>query len=361
MINPANQISKPEYEGILFVGRVEDNEDPLFFERLRIRIPQIHDEFKKAELPWAIPRKQRVQGNKDGLIGTVDIPVVGSMMYISLQRGDPHFPIWEGAYLGEMAKLPEILLEDYPNLYGHKDRMANIFYVRAKEGKNEMYIEHASGTKIKVLDDGAVVFHIVSTCDGVIDGATHLTCHDTVDIEIDGATTIQCHDTVHATIDGATTVICHDDVNITVDADTSVHLRGLATVHIEGDVHLQCDSNVTAHVVGNLAATIEGLVNASSTGPMTFTSQAGISFKTPATISMACLGFNFVGYNGGVAPNVTMTGGSFSANLTGAMSWTVGGATVFSSAGDTSIAAPNINIIAAGQLVLSDLNGTTSP
>jgi hypothetical protein len=325
----------------------------------------------------------------------------GSLMYVMLQRGDPHYPVYWGGALSKAAELPDILKEDYPFRYGWKDRMGNIFYVNAKEGKNEFWVFHKSGTNLRVRNDGSVVGHIVSTCDMEIDRKTTIVVHDDVDVTIDKNYKGLIKENSDVTIRGNSTLYVMGNVDIRVDGnvtaevgkDLSAHVQGNASATIEGDFDAKVNKTLTAKVAQDASVTVDGNVNVR--GKQTVTVKADgslvlqgqtvsiqastvLSLTAGASMGFAAPSFGFAGLSGGSAPTIDFTGGNMNFNLSGQLtafatsliSFQSSGNYAMSAVGQLGLAAAGqmdfttngvMNLTAGGQMTLTDVDGTFSP
>lgn len=70
-------------------GVVVENEDPKNQQRLKIKVPQV---FGEDILDYWTPAKGIPQGDQMGLYA---IPDIGSLVWVSFEQGNPHYPIWE--------------------------------------------------------------------------------------------------------------------------------------------------------------------------------------------------------------------------------------------------------------------------
>ena len=119
-------------EGKLLIGKVVDNNDPEKMERVRIRIPELYENVADGDLPWSIPERSSLQGSTAS-VGSFGVPVVGSVMYVRLQGGDPHFPVYVGAGTVKSTEM-QIPKTNYPFRYGYVDHWGNQFWADTKTG-----------------------------------------------------------------------------------------------------------------------------------------------------------------------------------------------------------------------------------
>lgn len=82
----------------LYTGTVVDREDPELLGRITVEIPGLID----TESNWAFPR---TGGSKNW--GSVNIPPVGSDVYVQFIMGDIDQPVWEPGPFGLEENFPE--------------------------------------------------------------------------------------------------------------------------------------------------------------------------------------------------------------------------------------------------------------
>jgi LAS superfamily LD-carboxypeptidase LdcB len=78
-------MNRSELESKVFIGIVEDNQDPKRLGRVRARIPIIFDEIPTEDIPWAKPWKD-LNGNE------FNAPEVGKIVSVVFDRGNPYKP-----------------------------------------------------------------------------------------------------------------------------------------------------------------------------------------------------------------------------------------------------------------------------
>lgn len=140
------------FKGITFIGEVVDNADPMKLERVRVRVPDVFDGVPDEMLPWAIPKVLHALGHGGGA-HSCHVPVMGSLVYIEFQNGDPHFPKYVGSPVTPAGR-NAVFDTNYPNRYGFADPTGNIVYVDMKSGDIDLL--HFSGTKFHVDAGGNV-------------------------------------------------------------------------------------------------------------------------------------------------------------------------------------------------------------
>lgn len=84
-------------------GVVTDLRDPLQLGRIRARVPDVMGD---TESGWAMPC---FPSGGQGM-GVFALPKSGAGVWIEFEHGDPDYPIWSGAWYGNMSELPAVLL-----------------------------------------------------------------------------------------------------------------------------------------------------------------------------------------------------------------------------------------------------------
>lgn len=153
MLTSVNDTEQTDYTGVIFIGTVVDNNDPQRLQRVRVTIKGLY-EGDVSNLPWVAPKVGQGFGNAGGA-GRVCVPLINSKLYVELQNGDSHYPV----YTGSVAHSADPVTggsTNYPHRYTQVDRAGNSVTVDPIPGSNVMTIRHASGTQITVNNDGSV-------------------------------------------------------------------------------------------------------------------------------------------------------------------------------------------------------------
>lgn len=154
MLTPLHSAAEvTDYRGKLFIGTVVDNDDPSMVERVRVTIPGLY-EGAVDNLPWVAPKVGKMFGNKPGS-GVFSVPDVGSFVYVELQDGNPHYPMYVGSPVQSRIDLAEADI-NYPDRYGWKDKRGNLFFVDTTPGQNTIEVRHASGTFFRINNNGSI-------------------------------------------------------------------------------------------------------------------------------------------------------------------------------------------------------------
>lgn len=184
--NMGNLKPSDQFKGVTFIGKVVDNTDPSHMERVKVRIPQIFDGVEDADLPWCIPMLGRVQGGT-GTVHWFGVPVIGALLYIEFQMGDPHFPVYKGGVVSAASKA--VLADtNYPHRWGWVDEKGNHYYSDTSTGDIEL--RHFSGTTVHISPAGAVNVTTVSNVAINVTGTTSLTATGAVTVHSNASVSI---------------------------------------------------------------------------------------------------------------------------------------------------------------------------
>jgi len=117
-------MSIEELKKRIFVGVVEDNNDPKRLGRCRIRVNNVFDELPVEDIPWSTPWKD-LSGHE------FDLPPVGKVMAVIFDNGNPYKPeyIYAKHFNANLEKkLTKVSEEDYLSFSSvHFDEMTQIY------------------------------------------------------------------------------------------------------------------------------------------------------------------------------------------------------------------------------------------
>lgn len=207
------QEQKTDYKTTTFLGTVVNNLDPEKAERLQVSVPHMFTG-PVASLPWVLPKKHR-----NTAVG-LDVPNIGDQVYVELQDGDPHYPVWVGRHLVSGA-LPDILKQNYPNRSGWLDSAGNYFYVDRTPGQRVIHLQHATGTSVDIDDSGNVT--------AVVKGNAHITASGDTIIEATGNVNINAGSNITLATANALTLSCS---NLNFNVTGSSTFSGGGTVNL---------------------------------------------------------------------------------------------------------------------------------
>ena len=160
MLDSIQNIDPHDYEGVVFLAKVVDNNDPLKKERIKVTIPNLF-EGAAANLPWCAPKYGRLIAS-NGQAASFGVPSVGSEVFVEFQQGSPLFPLYVGMPVSSDSRPAEALV-NYPNRYGMKDPAGNVWYIDTTSGQREVKFTHASGNfTFTVANNGACTFDVGS-------------------------------------------------------------------------------------------------------------------------------------------------------------------------------------------------------
>lgn len=155
MLNNATDFKSPILNGKVAIGTVAINNDPLFMNRIKVRIPYLHpDNMPDEDLPWIVKFTGVANINAQGSVYSPDI---GTKVAVFFPTDD----LYSGIYFGSLPNVKLELLEDYPNTYGFIDRIGTLYLANTVTGYSTFY--HFSGTKFSVDGAGHVLVQVNNT------------------------------------------------------------------------------------------------------------------------------------------------------------------------------------------------------
>jgi hypothetical protein len=81
-----------DYLDKLFMGTVEEPNDPRREGRCRIRVFGIHEDIEVEDLPWAYPAQKSTFFGQDGKAGSLSVPKKGSVVTVKFNNGNLYSP-----------------------------------------------------------------------------------------------------------------------------------------------------------------------------------------------------------------------------------------------------------------------------
>jgi len=219
----ARQFLSDDLKGGFWVGTVEDNEDPLFEGRVRVRVSGKLDGREDPEdpasayniptdkLPWARPGNIMTAGSESGG-GTLSAPKVGSMVQVTFDSGDLYSPVYHyNLYPSDEVK--EEIKDSYANSH-------ILVYDSETEGSLKIYFTEAKGlmldyqgNTINILPGGDINITTGANCNISTDGDTT--------INSVGDTIVFC-DNLNAAANNDVDISC---VNATLTASAEAHIN----------------------------------------------------------------------------------------------------------------------------------------
>ena len=116
-------MTREELKNQIFVGVVEDNEDPQKIGRIKVRVMNVYEDIPKEDLPWATPWKD-LNGNM------FILPEIGKVVSVVFDDGNPYKPeyIFAQHYNQNLQdKLDSLSTDDYTSMralmFDHKTQI----------------------------------------------------------------------------------------------------------------------------------------------------------------------------------------------------------------------------------------------
>ena len=201
------------FENPFFIGTVEDNNDPTFNYRVKVRIDLMHpDTISTDQLPWAAKVDSSFMGMDSSSLSH-SIPEVGSKVLVLAVGSNINSLV----YLGCLYKKTDITPsgDDYLNCYGIYDKDGN--YIKLDKIQ-------------KLIWEGKINIDKITEMNITVNGNVNLTA-SALNAEISGAATIKASTT---TINGGP---------VTIQQATSVGFNCLSQCILTGAPHV---SNTSA-------------------------------------------------------------------------------------------------------------------
>jgi len=249
----------------IYIGVVEDNNDPNKAGRCKVRILGIHTENKNksekdgiptSELPWAIPAVPVAEGGISGK-GMFSVPLQGSWVAIFFIGGDHNYPVYFASIASNPTKAPDTSngfsdpAGKYPDILNEPDWNAN--------ARN-------SGTLIKTEKDAnqetGIVQKIAAAWDEPLSPYATQYPHNTVFETHNKGVVIECDSTtggeryhiyhkasksyIEIGPTGSIVIKSMDkSYNINI-SDKNVLVKGDLNISVRGNVDLKVDGNIEA-------------------------------------------------------------------------------------------------------------------
>lgn len=248
------------------IGIVEDNDDPLYKGRVKVRVFGKFDQTENDDpdkdfnidtesLPWARPKFTEAGGIRGA--GNLSIPKLGSIVNIEFEEGNEYAPIYS-SYKCVSDDLIEEIKNSYKNahvllydtVFGDKkngkeysnDREGEyikIFFTEEKglmfdyatsDGSTSVNIKPDNSLEIKTLDKGSVVIDKDGNITINNNGKTEIKTKGDTTINVDGNSSIETKGKTNIKSTGKTTV---DSPNVEITGG-EVKIGGKATPNSKG-------------------------------------------------------------------------------------------------------------------------------
>lgn len=335
---------------------IEDNKDPEFLGRYRVRIFGIvngdkggYETANTAELPWA----ECVGPTAFGLIGQTGVSSImhqGTWVYVVLQDDNPNFPIILGTVAGVAAMDqdgfgdPDGTFPQQPGLdlgfisgekYNYnqviKTQCGHIIELDDSSGDERIHVYHTTGTYMLIDHNGDIwvngvrdatytiardvkweigrdlSVHVGRNADYVIDGNRTEHVKGTSDYTIDGDRTETDNSNSTFTIQGNRTETVMQDSTYTTQGNRSETVQGNSTFNTQGNRLETIGGSSTISIGGSLVETIGGGGTFDTTN-VAFTNTITVATTGTAGVDFIGGGISLVGHvHGGVmgGPSVT--------------------------------------------------------
>lgn len=168
--------STEEFLGKIYIGIVEDINDPQKMGRAKIRVYGVFDDIPTADLPWAFPDSKNPIFGQAGKSGSISIPKNGAVVKVEFNQGDIMNPVYyeiqelEDTLKEELGKEP--FDQNYSGFHGllfDGDQKLKVWYTKEKgltlmldssrvniATDNSITIEHKDTQSIIELQGGTI-------------------------------------------------------------------------------------------------------------------------------------------------------------------------------------------------------------
>ena len=236
------------------IGIVEDNDDPLYKGRVKVRVFGKFDQNQDDDLendfnietdclPWARPRFTEAGGIRGA--GNLSIPKLGSIVNIEFEEGNEYAPMYS-SYKCVSDDLIEEIKNSYKNahvllydtVFGDKkngkeysnEREGEYIKIFFTEEKGLMfdYATADGSTSINIKPDNSLVIKNLDKSTVIIDKEGNITVNN------EGKTEINTKGDTNIKVDGKTSVETKGDTEITTSGSTSIDTKGKTEISSKG-------------------------------------------------------------------------------------------------------------------------------
>ncbi len=116
-----------DYPLSILFGVVVNNNDPLFLQRVQVRISLLHQGYTDEQLPWCLPITNLAPNGNSPSIGGCFVPAPSSPVAILTTMDDPTFCYYIGGT--PQVEIDPAFKTNYPNVYGFRDSAGNLLKV----------------------------------------------------------------------------------------------------------------------------------------------------------------------------------------------------------------------------------------
>lgn len=226
MDNLAQMTTAKLPESNLLLALVVDNNDPTRKQRIRVTVPGLLEAADVKELPWVLPKAQSPFGVGDDY-GVVQIPRIGSRVYVHFQGGDLSFGQYVSDALTSRSALPADFLTHYPNRFGYYSPKGDILYTDLQT--RDTVFKHSSGSAVHFASDGSVTMYVKGKLTEIVDGDYAQVVKGTVSISVEGDHSLSVQGQRSEVIQGSSTT--------NVSGSTSELTSGERTISCSKESH----------------------------------------------------------------------------------------------------------------------------
>jgi phage gp45-like len=247
-MNNLNSLEGVNYQQY-FMAKVVANDDPTKKQRIKVIIPMLLDE-DTPNLPWVgmITDPDLGYGTN---YGRMSVPVVGSWVVVRFENGQLTYGQCIGSMPQQETQLPDLEV-NYPNRYGFRDPAGNQFYVDLTPGSMTLEFKHKSGTKIEVVDNGAV--NITSVSD--------------VNVDVTGNVTTSVSGNMDATIGGNLSASIGGNANFSVSGSitsSAASWNHTGAMNLLGNLAVTGNIGATGNIIDTTGSNSKTMANIRST------------------------------------------------------------------------------------------------
>lgn len=264
------------------IGIVEDNDDPLYKGRVKVRVFGKLDQNEEDDpekdfniptdcLPWARPKFTEAGGIRGA--GNLSIPKLGSIVNIDYEDGNEYAPMYS-SYKCVSDELIEEIKNSYRNahvllydtVFGDKkdgkeysnDREGEYIKIFFTEEKGLMfdYATKDGSTSVNIKPDNSLEIKNLDKSKVIIDKEGNIT------VENEGKTEITTKGDTTIKVDGKTSIESKGNASIKSKGDTKIETSGKTDIKSSGKTKIDCPS---VEITGGQVK-IKGTVTP-STGP----------------------------------------------------------------------------------------------
>lgn len=222
-----------DYNGsqIFFKGVIEDNDDPLLYGRVRVRVMGVHTENKTdvptSTLPWATISRSLDYGGLQNGYGLSSIPQVGTWVFLFFDLGEYDKPVIIGAIAGK-DNGNFSLDSNYKTT--HKIKTPANHIIEINDGTSEMKILHSNGCELLLSNEG-ITMTSSNTTNIITLNDMETNTLGTVNHNSSGSTSITSG--ASANISAATTINISASGKVTISSGSDIDILSGGTIKLQ--------------------------------------------------------------------------------------------------------------------------------